>query len=211
MGAVSAVEAVLGGETVEPTLHPEMRRFVDDVTEIVRRGGGEEVVTTRVASRLDELLRSPEVLDPRCTKPHADNYVLYPVWVAPDGAFSVAAAVWNVGQVTPIHDHGTWGVIGIYGGVEHEVRYERTRASGVGALTQLSERDIRAGQVIVCCTSDHDIHRVSCGSHVPCVGIHVYGADIGKMPRHVYDPATGNMRTFVSAWTPLDAAPENAG
>ena len=144
-------------------------------------------------------------------KPHVDNYVLYPVWVAPDGAFSIAAAVWNVGQVTPIHDHGTWGVIGIYGGVEHEIRYELAGASGSTRLTQLSEQDIPTGRVIVCCTSDHDIHRVSCGSNVPCVGIHVYGADIGRIPRHVYDPATGALRTFVSAWTPLEDIGENEG
>jgi len=192
---------------MHPTLHPDMERFVDDVAAIVRRGGGEEVVTARVAERLETLLGSAGVLDPRCTTPHVDNYVLYPVWVAPDGGFSVAAAVWNVGQVTPIHDHGTWGVIGIYRGVEHEVRYELQRGPTGHALRQLSERDIRAGHVIVCCTSDHDIHRVSCGSPVPCVGIHVYGADIGTLPRHVYDPATGQMRTFVSAWTPLDAPP----
>ena len=126
------------------------------------------------------------------------------VWVAPDGAFSIAAAVWNVGQVTPVHDHGTWGVIGIYGGVEHEIRYRLAAQPGPGRLSLLSERDIAAGQVIVCCTSDQDIHRVSCGSNVPCVGIHVYGADIGTIPRHVYDPETGQARTFVSAWTALD-------
>ena len=188
---------------MEP-MHPAMRRFVDDVTEIVRQGGGEQVVTARVASRLEGLLQSGEVLDPRCTKPQIDNYVLYPVWVAPDGAFSIAAAVWDVGQVTPVHDHGTWGVIGIYGGVEHEIRYRLAAQPGPGRLSLLSERDIAAGQVIVCCTSDQDIHRVSCGSNVPCVGIHVYGADIGTIPRHVYDPETGQARTFVSAWTALD-------
>ena len=185
-------------------MHPAMRRFVDDVTEIVRQGGGEQVVTARVASRLEGLLQSGEVLDPRCTKPQIDNYVLYPVWVAPDGAFSIAAAVWDVGQVTPVHDHGTWGVIGIYGGVEHEIRYRLDAQPGAGRLSRMSERDIAAGQVIVCCTSDQDIHRVSCGSNVPCVGIHVYGADIGTIPRHVYDPETGQARTFVSAWTALD-------
>ena len=45
-----------GGERVEQTLHAEMKRFVDDVTGIVREGGGEAVVTGRVASRLEPLL-----------------------------------------------------------------------------------------------------------------------------------------------------------
>ena len=40
-------------------------------------------------------------------------------------AFSIASAVWNVGQGTPVHGHETWGVVGIYCGVEVETRYEK--------------------------------------------------------------------------------------
>jgi predicted metal-dependent enzyme (double-stranded beta helix superfamily) len=96
-----------------------------------------------------------------------------------------------------VHDHGTWGVIGIYSGVEHEVRYQPWPERPPACL---GERKIRAGQVIVCCTSDADVHEVSCGSDTPCVGIHVYGADIGKIERHAYDKETGAVRTFVSGW-----------
>ena len=95
-----------------------------------------------------------------------------------------------------LHAHVFWG---------RSILGSRPRAVRLDAP---SERDICAGQVIVCCASDHGIHRVSCGSGVPSVGIHVYGADIGTLPRHVYDPATAQMRTFVSSWTPLDPAPQ---
>lgn len=183
---------------------PAMNLFINDVRNMVREGGGEQVVTKKVATRLRALLQERHVLDPRYTRPKSDNYVLYPIWVEPDGSFSVAAAVWNVGQVTPVHDHGTWGVIGIYQGVEHEIRYTPAVVSGARRFTQTDERDITERQVIVCCTSDKDIHRVSCGSNVPCVGIHVYGADIGTMERHVYDPHTGDVRPLVSGWTSVE-------
>jgi len=186
-------------------LTPPMKRFVDDVRKIVQEGGGEPVVTAKVADRLQSLLLERSVLDPRYTRPKSDNYVLYPVWVEPDGSFCVATAVWDVGQVTPVHDHGTWGVIGIYQGVEHEVRFKPEVMSGEVRVRQTEERNIPERQVIVCCTSDQDIHRVSCGSSMPCVGIHVYGADIGTIQRHVYNPETGDVRTFVSPWTTLDA------
>lgn len=184
----------------ERGLTPEMRRFVSEVARIVGEGGGEHIVTLRVAVELSSLLRESDILDERCTRPKLDQYALYPVWIAPRGEFSIAAAVWGVGQVTPIHDHGTWGVIGIYRGVEHETRYRLVHAPGAGPLQRLSERDIREGEVIVCCTSDQDIHQVSCGSQIPCVGIHVYGADIGRTERHVYDAGTGARRAFVARW-----------
>lgn len=100
----------------EPGLTPEMRRFVGEVARVVGEGGGERIVTQRLAAGLRALLRERNVLDERHTRPKLDQYALYPVWIAPRGEFSIAAAVWGVGQVTPIHDHGTWGVIGIYRG-----------------------------------------------------------------------------------------------
>ncbi|HYM91440.1 MAG TPA: hypothetical protein VEW91_07400, partial [bacterium] len=171
---------------------------------IVREAGGEQVVTEKVATRLRSLLQEPHVLNPRYTRPKPDNYVLYPVWVEPGGSFSIAAAVWNVGQVTPVHDHGTWGVIGIYQGIEREIRYKPAVVGGERRFKETEERDIGERQVIVCCTSDQDIHRVSCGSNRPCVGIHVYGADIGAIQRHVYEPQTGDVRAFVSGWTSVE-------
>jgi predicted metal-dependent enzyme (double-stranded beta helix superfamily) len=189
----------------QATLTVPMQRFVDDVRAVVREGGGEEIVTQKVAALLRSLLNEGDVLDPRYTRPKTGNYVLYPIWVEPGGGFSIAAAVWDVAQVTPVHDHGTWGVIGIYRGVEHEVRFRPAVTGGGARFRQTDERDIETRQVIVCCTSDQDIHRVACGSNVPCVGIHVYGADIGAIRRHVYDVQTGDVRAFVSGWTAVDA------
>jgi predicted metal-dependent enzyme (double-stranded beta helix superfamily) len=57
-----------------------------------------------------------------------------------------------------------------------------------------------AGQVTVCCTTDDDVHQVRCGGDQPVVGIHVYGADIGTLPRRSYDPQTGAVHWFTSRW-----------
>ena len=45
--------------------------------------------------------------------------------VAPDGVFSVVAVVWQPGQTIPIHDHGSWCVVGVYEGEEEEISYPR--------------------------------------------------------------------------------------
>ena len=49
-------------------------------------------------------------------------------------------------------------------------------------------------------TTDDDGHQVRCGGDRPVVGIHVYGADIGTLPRRSYDPATGGVHWFTSRW-----------
>ncbi len=187
--------------------HPAMDRFVAAVDDIVERGGTEQEITTAVASHLRELVaEGPQILPDGLRQAREDGYAMYPVHVAPDGRFSVAAAIWGVGQVTPIHDHGTWGVIGILDGVEHERRFGFPPEDG-GAPPYLDERDLVPGDVDTCCTSDQDIHQVACASEVPTVALHVYGADIGTLQRRAYDHETGAMKTFVSQWvTPAATA-----
>ena len=170
--------------------------FVDDVRKIVEEGGGEHTVTHKVAGRLRGLLSRSDFIPQEAAAPDAERYVMHPLYVDPQSRFSIAAAVWDVGQETPIHDHGTWGVIGIYSGLEDERRYE----PGDGAPRLLAERSWGPGDVDICCTTDADLHSVRCGSDEPCVGIHVYGGDIGRIVRRAYDPATGETKPFVSSW-----------
>ena len=171
--------------------------FVADVRSIVESGGDERAVTEKVAAGLRELLSHPDFLPDAALAPDPDHYVMHPLHVDPSGRFSIASAVWNVGQETPIHDHGTWGVIGIYSGIEDERRYEPRDGS---APRLLAERQWHPGDVDICCTTDADVHSVRCGSEVPCVGIHVYGGDIGTIVRRSYDPVTGEAKPFVSYW-----------
>lgn len=175
--------------------------FVSRIARAVGRGGGERVVTREVAASMQELLTHRPFLDAALMQPRDDQYAMYPLFVASDASFSVASAVWGVGQETPIHDHGTWGVVGIYAGCEREARFEVLDASMTPALRCSDVVELQPGDVKVCCTTDRDVHAVSCGSDVPCVAIHVYGADIGGQQRHTYDPWTGERKPFVSHWS----------
>jgi len=196
-GAENGSGTLLTGE------NPELRHFVDDVHEMVRSISDEKELTRRIADRLRSLLAEGLSLPKATTQAHPDRYVMYPLYVAEEGSFSIASAVWNVGQSTPVHGHETWGVVGIYSGVERELRYQKPTAADV-PLVPLGEEDWSAGAVTVCCTSDDDVHRVSCGSAEPCVGIHVYGADIGTLQRRSYVPETGAVSWFVSTWAVTD-------
>ena len=41
---------------------------------------------------------------------------------------------------------------------------------------------------------------MACASATATVALHVYGADIGVIERHAFDPETGQATTFVSRW-----------
>jgi predicted metal-dependent enzyme (double-stranded beta helix superfamily) len=131
------------------------------------------------------------------------GFTLNQIHIEPGGSFSIGAGIWDVGQCTPVHDHGTWGVIGILRGTEKEESFHRKgpRAmTGRVKITPSGSRLATAGDVFTCCTTDRDVHRVTCASNEPVVGIHVYGGDLAKIPRLKYDPDTGEVTPFQTGW-----------
>lgn len=178
----------------------EMDQFIENVAAIVQKGGDERFVTAQVAAALGVLLKSNYELPTKYRVPNKNKYVLYPVYVAPDESFSVASAVWDVGQAAPIHDHRTWGVIGIVQGTEYEVSYVRPTDEEEKPLKELEKSYLYEGDVAVCCTTDQDVHEVSCASSIPCVGLHIYGGNIGKITRYMYEKATGKKKAVVTKW-----------
>ena len=178
---------------------PELAAFAGTVHRLIGEGLDERSLTSAIQVELTRLLALGFEIPAAKKRPNAERYVMYPLYVAADGSFSIASAVWNVGQGTPVHGHETWGVVGIYSGVEVETRYEKPSVPDVPLVTQGAE-EWTAGQVTVCCTTDDDVHQVRCGGDEPVVGIHVYGADIGTLPRRSYDPTSGAVSWFTSAW-----------
>lgn len=177
-----------------------LRTFIDDVQLVVAATDDEHEITKQVGERLSALLASDYRLPPEVTRPAADHHVNYPLYIAPDNSWSMAAVVWNIGQRTPVHGHETWGVVGIYEGAEREFRYVKPHDADSGPLTPAGEELFERGQVTVCCTTDDDVHSVAAVGDIPTVGIHIYGADIGAIERRLYDPATGAVEWFVSGW-----------
>jgi predicted metal-dependent enzyme (double-stranded beta helix superfamily) len=59
-----------------------------------------------------------------------EHYARNAIHIEDDNTFSLYALVWSPGQWTPIHDHGTWGVVGVYEGALHEQSYFRTDCAG---------------------------------------------------------------------------------
>ena len=178
-----------------------LQAFIDDVELVLASTDDEHEITRRLADRLSALLSSGYRLPPEVTRPSADHHVTYPLHIDPEDRWSMVSVVWAPGQRTPVHSHETWGVAGIYSGIEHELRYLKPVAPTAGAaLTPAGEELWEPGQVTVCCTTDDDVHAVAAVGNEPTVGIHVYGGNIGTIRRRSYDPATGEARWFVSGW-----------
>ncbi|EKN70652.1 cysteine dioxygenase type I [Neobacillus bataviensis LMG 21833] len=186
---------------INENYHPELKRFLKDVYELVQQNHNEKTITREVGNLLKPLLQVEGFLDERFREPNSERSKVYNVYVAPDKSFSIASAVWNPGQGTPIHDHCTWGIIGVVQGVEIETHYHQPDGYKKEPLKCKEVHILQKGEVLVCCTTDQDIHDVRGGySGEPCVGFHVYGGDLAEIDRHVYNPLTGERKAMKTAW-----------
>ena len=123
--------------------------------------------------------------------------------VLPAARFTVVSFVWGPGQATPVHDHRTWGLVGVLRGAE----VNETFAWRDGALAATAVEALPAGQVSAVSPTVGDIHRVADAfDDRVSISIHVYGGNIGTIKRATYD-ADGHEQPFVSGFANT-AAPD---
>ena len=107
----------------------------------------------------------------------------------------------------PVHNHGTWAVIGIYKGREHETWFRRVDDGSVPGRAQLEVHQTfvnERGTASV--VRDGWIHTVEAMDGQQAVSIHIYGTDIVTQQRSEFDPLTGTERVFRPPFAEADAA-----
>ena len=183
-----------------------LRCFVHDMTLLVERSGDDEVALRGDGGALlRKLVANDGWLPETCARPDPDSYRQYLLWCDPLERFSVVSFVWGPGQTTPVHDHTVWGLIGMLRGAEDGVTYALTDAGK--PMIKTGEDRLTPGQVAAVSPAIGDIHTVSNAlDDRASISIHVYGANIGAVARHVFDCNTGTPKSFVSGYS-NDAVP----
>lgn len=179
-----------------------LREFVVAVTRIADTLTNADQAQ-RVRPLLAELIARDDWLPEDCAQPHPDFYQQYLLHCDPLERFSVVSFVWGPGQRTPIHDHGVWGWIGMLRGSERAQRYGFDASHKL--VAQGDYEVLNPGQLDFVSPTTGDIHVVenSLADQVS-ISIHVYGANIGAVRRHVFDAATGAAKPFVSGYSRSD-------
>lgn len=170
------------------------RDFVQDMTRLVeRRGGDERAMLEEGEAQLARLIAQDDWLPQEFAKPSLEGYRQYLLHCDPLERFSVVSFVWMPGQRTPVHDHTVWGLVGV-------MRGEETCHEYASPTQKTNIHAVRTGEVDRVSPSIGDIHVVSNDGRETAISIHVYGANIGAVRRHVFDPQTGAPREFVSGY-----------
>lgn len=172
--------------------------FVAEMTHIVQRHGQDErLLLPAVKAAMADLLKTDDWLDDEFAMPGQETYKQYLLFLDPLSRFSVVSFVWTEGQCTPVHDHLTWGLVGVLRGSEINETFELRD----GHMVKLAENVMHVGDIAELSPSIGDIHRVrSASNDGPSISIHVYGGDIGAIERHAF-AADGTVKSFVSGYS----------
>ena len=177
-----------------------LARFVSGVNALLEAGDDEGTLLPGVGEAMRALVATDDWLAPELARPHPQYYQQYLLYADPDDRFSVVSFVWGPGQHTPIHDHTVWGVIGMLRGEELAQNY-RIAADGtpepVGGEIRLSP-----GAVEFVSPTIGDVHKVrNALDDRVSVSVHAYGANIGRVKRHVFPPEGGAPKQFISGYS----------
>src|SRR5919197_3047780 len=160
----------------------QLSPLVDGIRTAVQIHADWATTAQLIADQLRRHLPTVDVLTPEQRFGSPDDYCAHTLYVEPDGSFSIVALVWRPGQITRIHDHVTWCVLGVIQGVENEELFDAD-------LNLVGRNENHVGDVSGFAPPG-DIHRVRNTSETTAISIHIYGTDItriGSSARRYYD------------------------
>ena len=179
--------------------HEKLRGFISEIAQLVDKDFSETHLLEQGAVALSKLIAEDDWLPDAYAQASPDRYQQFLLYADARQRFSVVSFVWGPGQQTPVHDHTVWGLVGVLRGAEVARSYRR---DDDGALVTSGEDQLlERGAVAAVSPTIGDIHRVSNAfDDRVSISIHVYGANIGGVSRHVY-PLDGPPKPFVSGYT----------
>jgi predicted metal-dependent enzyme (double-stranded beta helix superfamily) len=177
-----------------------LRDFVVAATRVVEASPAQEAAQREgVAPLLAALVAEDDWLPEAYAAHDTQFYRQYLLHADPLSRFSVVSFVWGPGQKTPVHDHRTWGLVGILRGAEISTAYEKTAD---GRWRPGATERLEAGRVVAVSPTIGDVHEIA-NAFVDrvSISIHVYGGNISAIRRAVFNPETGEEKLFISGYS----------
>ena len=177
-----------------------LRDFVTAMTGLVEHERDEARLLRDGRQHLARLIARDDWLPDAFAGAGPGIYRQYLLHCDPLERFSVVSFVWGPGGRTPVHDHTVWGLVGLLRGAERCEEFE-PNADGT-VVTRGRAHVMRPGMIEAVSPTVGDWHVVSNElTDRDSVSIHVYGGNIGAVRRHLFDPAAGTIREFVSGYS----------
>lgn len=176
-----------------------LRNFITAFAEVLDNNPAENKLLEEGGKLLKQLVSIDDWLPAAYALPHPQYYQQYLLHADSRERFSIVSFVWGPGQFTPIHNHTTWGLIGMLRGSEYSQGFE---ILADGTLIKNGDAiQLVPGAVEAVSPAIGDVHKVhNAFDDRVSISIHVYGANIGAVKRNVF-ATDGTPKAFISGYS----------
>jgi len=197
---------------------PPLRAFIAEVRTVVARATSPVEAVAALREPFSRLLADRAWLPSTFRHPSPQSRMgggisSWLVYRSADRALTLMSLVVPPGSATPVHDHLSWGLVGLYDGTQDEQVYREVGGSGDGdrQLELVTVRKLQVGQFYDLIPPENDIHSVKTTSPTASISLHLLANDIGCIWRHTYDLEKSTISPFRSGYTNVECENESEG
>ena len=180
------------------TMQMAVDGFIADVKQILAEEGASDAGLERIAGRMAAFVREDAVLQSHV---EVDGNIhtgrqSTPLYTDGEG-LTLVRARFGPEAMTPIHSHGSWGVIGVYQGRDQYQVWRRLdggEGDGDAEVELIEERILEPGDAVVLPAPPQDIHAQQGYGGEPTYEFVLFGANTMVLPRLYFDPASSTAR-----------------
>jgi predicted metal-dependent enzyme (double-stranded beta helix superfamily) len=182
--------------TADPTAPYGVVQFIEDAKRIMEAPYGvddREAAVRALEPLLRRALEGPGWEDPRYATVTANGRPGFDYYRNRETSLHIYGVLFRPDFPTPVHDHVTWGLIGVYSGTQRTTRYRREddgATPGHCRVTEVADELLTHGATYPL-LPPNDIHRIEVVSPEPGLSVHVLGADLSRQRRRIFDVAAG--------------------
>lgn len=188
-------EALSSGEQRSPSKPYRLYRFLSDLEDILETTQDDQNRLQLICPLVRCLLSSSSWLQWEFLPPDPElGWSALSLYDEPGFPLTIQTVAWTPGIISPIHNHGTWGVVALINGQEKNTFWRQSDAATHPEQIESVETYVLSAGEILCLMPDA-IHQVEPLGEDIIISFNLYGeTDFER--RLEFDPIAHTARTF---------------
>ncbi len=170
--------------------HYGLSRFINDMDFFVEKYPEDQKALVEAGvSSLRKLMSNPDFLDPGFVHAVTHEGLEGRVYKSEEHGYYIQFFAWPPGCKSPVHNHNTWGLMGIMHNCLHVTEYDLELEGDSFKVKNSESFDAHAGAIAYLTSPDNEIHCVRNNSDEMSYSLHIYGAEMTETSQ--FDLETG--------------------
>lgn len=178
--------------------HYYFHRFLTEIVDLLDQAAHETEewdFLPQIRMRVRQLMTNSYWLHTQYLEPDPKlGFAILPLYDEIGYPLTVQTVTFAPGVTSPIHNHGTWGVVAVLKGEEQHTFWQRTpNPDFPDQIQSVGTKIVTAGEIIS--FTPQAIHQITAVGDTPVITFHLYG-DTQPRSRFEFQPATHTAKHF---------------